>query len=376
MKNSGYHILIMEKNPDIKIRLESLLLKKQFLLVSISNHEEIFQYISKEHHEISPVDLLILDADEAESHTLLEKLKKQKILPLTVLISSSCDKSFLLRFLKLGIHDIFEKPLDVPELKRVIIGLMNEFEKEQFEKERRASLFLVEDQFHAMVHDLNNMLNLVIGNAQLALLSTVCNEPQKDFFSKIVSSTTQIHAMCQSYIMEKNNISRKMVIDLHHWFKKIVLFIREILPDNIQISYSFSEEIPRLELDPYRLQQAILNLCINAIQAMKEGGVLTLHTLLVKNCYGEDPSSDWLKIRIEDTGRGMTPEQSARLFKENFSSKKEGHGLGQRIVKKFIDEMSGRIEVESSPEKGTIIDLFLPCKELLASAPGGDVKKL
>ena len=292
MKNSEYHILIMEKNPDIKIRLESLLLKKQFLIVSISNHEEIFQYISKEHHEISPVDLLILDADETESHTLLEKLKKQKILPLTILISSSCDKSFLLRFLKLGIHDIFEKPLDVPELKRVISGLMNEFEKEHFEKERRASLFLVEDQLHAMVHDLNNMLNLVIGNAQLALLSTVCNEPQKDFFSKIVSSTTQIHAMCESYIREKNNISRKMVIDLHHWLRKTVRFIREILPDNIQISYSFSEEIPRLELDPYRLQQAILNLCINAIQAMKEGGVLKLHTLLIKNCYGEDPSSD------------------------------------------------------------------------------------
>ncbi len=376
MKNSGYHILIMEKNPEIKIRLESLLLKSQFLLVSISNHEKIFQYISKEHHEISPVDLLIMDADEAGSDTLLETLKKNKILPLTILTSSSCDKSFLLRFLKLGIHDIFEKPLDIPELKRVIIGLMNEFEKEQFEKERRASLFLVEDQLHSMVHDLNNMLNLVIGNAQLALLSTVCNEPQKDFFSKIVSSTTQIHAMCESYIREKNNISRKMVIDLHHWLRKTVRFIREILPDNIQISYSFSEEIPRLELDPYRLQQAILNLCINAIQAMKEGGILKLHTLLVRNCYGEDPSSDWLKIRIEDTGKGMTPEQSGKLFKESFSSKKEGHGLGQRIVKKFVDEMSGKIEVESSPEKGTIIDLFLPCRELLVTAPGGEAEKL
>ena len=376
MKNSGYHILILEKDPETQIRLESLLLNTQFQTVSLSNHEETFQYISKEHREITPVDLLILDADETESPTLLEKLKAYKILPLTILISTSCDKSFLLRFLKLGIHDVFEKPLNMTELKRVISGLIGEFEKEQFEKERRASLFLVEEQLHSMVHDLNNMLNLVIGNAQLAILSTVCNEPQKDFFLKIVSSTTQIHKMCESYIKEKNNINRKMLIDLHHWLKKTVRFIREILPDNIQISYSFSEEIPLLELDPYRLQQAILNLCINAIQAMKDGGVLKLHSILIKNCYGEDSSSDWIKIRIEDTGRGMTPEQTGRLFKETFSSRKEGHGLGQRIVKKFIDEISGRIEVESTPEKGTIIDLFLPCKELLVTTPGTEAKRL
>lgn len=369
MKHTGYHILILEKDPGIKARLESLAFTSLFFIVYLSDAKEAFQYISKEHREITPVDLLIMDADETETVSLLEKLKTHKILPLTILMSSCCDKAFLLRFMKLGVHDVFEKPVNVAELKTVINGLIGEFEKEHFEKERSASLFLVEEQLHSMVHDLNNMLNLVIGNAQLALLSLECNEPQKEFFSRIASSTSQIHEMCQSYIREKNSINRKIQIDLHQWLKKLIPFIREILPDNIQISYSFTEEIPRLEVDPYRFQQAVLNLCINAIQAMKEGGLLKLHTLLIKNHNREESAEDWIKIRIEDTGQGMTPDEVSKLFKENYSSKKEGHGMGQRIVKKFIDEMAGKIEVESAPEQGTRIDIFIPCKKRMFHIP-------
>lgn len=369
MKNNGYHILILEKDPGIKSKLEALHFNSCFFLISFSDEKSVFEYLLKENREVTPVDLMLIDADEPGTLLFLEKLKKQKILPLTILLSSNCDKPFLLRFIKLGIHDVFEKPLNAEELKKTINGLIGEFEKEQFEKERRASLFLVEEQLHSMVHDLNNMLNLVIGNAQLALLSTECNKPQKELFSKIVDATTQVHEMCQSYISEKNTFTRKILIDLHQWLKKIIHFISEILPENIQIAYSFTEQIPRLETDPYRLQRAILNLCINAIQAMKEGGVLKVHTLLIKNQDTAAASPDWIKIRIEDTGRGMTQEQVSRLFKETFTSKKEGHGLGQRIVKKFIDEMSGKIEVESFPDKGTRVDLLLPCREKVIISP-------
>ncbi len=106
-------------------------------------------------------------------------------------------------------------------------------------------------------------------------------------------------------------------------------------------------------IDPDRLSQCLLNLYINAIEAMGRGGRLTV--------VSEPVDAAWLRIRIEDTGGGIAAEDLDRIFNPYFTTKSQGTGLGLAIVHKIIESHGGRIQVDSTPRVGTRVTLLLPC---------------
>ncbi len=103
--------------------------------------------------------------------------------------------------------------------------------------------------------------------------------------------------------------------------------------------------------DASQLQQAFLNLFLNAMDAMPEGGELKVAT---------ETLDGWLQIRIEDTGCGMTREQLDHLFEPFYTTKETGTGLGLAITKRIIEDHKGRIKVESSVNQGTRFEILLP----------------
>lgn len=106
-------------------------------------------------------------------------------------------------------------------------------------------------------------------------------------------------------------------------------------------------------IDPDRLSQCLLNLYINAIEAMGRGGRLTV--------VSEPVDAAWLRIRIEDTGGGIAAEDLDRIFNPYFTTKSQGTGLGLAIVHKITESHGGRIQVDSTPRVGTRVTLLLPC---------------
>ncbi|MFC1820014.1 ATP-binding protein [Thermodesulfobacteriota bacterium] len=123
---------------------------------------------------------------------------------------------------------------------------------------------------------------------------------------------------------------------------------------NIEIEWSENRNLPRVLLDPDRFSQCLLNLYLNAIQAMDEGGVLSVKSLL---SFNED-----IKIEIADTGKGMNPDEIKKIFDPYFTTKSSGTGLGLAIVHKIIEAHQGRIDVKSTPGKGTVFSVFIPLK--------------
>jgi signal transduction histidine kinase len=101
------------------------------------------------------------------------------------------------------------------------------------------------------------------------------------------------------------------------------------------------------------MKQVMLNLLLNAIQAMAEGGQLTL-----KGQNSKD--GQWIHLSIEDSGMGISPEDIDKLFDPFFSTKERGIGLGLSITHRIIDQHHGKIEVENAPGKGTIFTVWLP----------------
>jgi signal transduction histidine kinase len=112
-----------------------------------------------------------------------------------------------------------------------------------------------------------------------------------------------------------------------------------------------AEALPKISADPDLLHRALQNLVLNAIDAMPEGGKLTIRTATL---------GDWIEISVSDTGSGLTPEECERLFTPYYTTKQHGTGLGLAIVQSVVSDHGGKISVESTKEKGTTFRIELP----------------
>ena len=109
-------------------------------------------------------------------------------------------------------------------------------------------------------------------------------------------------------------------------------------------------ELPKIQFDPGHLRQVILNIVKNGIEAMETGGTLTIAT---------GQQADGIFVKVLDTGRGIPPESLDKIFQPFFSSKPKGSGLGLAISQKIIEAHQGEISIESEPQKGTRVNIFL-----------------
>jgi len=131
------------------------------------------------------------------------------------------------------------------------------------------------------------------------------------------------------------------------------------LGGHIEVQMRFAPAVWPVEIDAGELELAIVNLCVNARDAMPAGGVITIS---VDNVNSQDAGEDWVRISVEDTGVGMTPDVQARAFEPFFTTKdvSKGSGLGLPQVYGFVQQSGGRVTIESAVGTGTTVNLFLP----------------
>jgi signal transduction histidine kinase len=142
-------------------------------------------------------------------------------------------------------------------------------------------------------------------------------------------------------------------VDVNALLDDVLLLTRHRLnQQNIVLTKQLAPDLPAVRADRHQMEQACLNLILNAVDAMPQGGTLTVGTAL-------HPSS-FIILTFQDTGAGMSAEQRAKLFEPFLTTKAKGTGLGLAIVKKTVEAHRGRIEVASQPGHGTTFRLFLP----------------
>ena len=128
----------------------------------------------------------------------------------------------------------------------------------------------------------------------------------------------------------------------------------EIDNRGVALEQQFCDELPSVPLDEVQVKQALVNLVKNAVQAMTNGGTLSVATLA-------DPDGVW--VHVADTGGGISQEKMNRIFQPYFTTKEKGTGLGLMIVQRIIREHGGRIELESNTGEGTMFRLWFPLTE-------------
>lgn len=220
-----------------------------------------------------------------------------------------------------------------------------------------------------IAHDFNNLLTVIKGYSQLSLIELKEDTPLKGNVEQIHRATDKAAELVRQLLaFSRRQILEMKVLDLNAILRNLHNLLRRLIGEDIELLTVLSNDLGRVRTDPGWIEQAIMNLVVNARDAMASGGKLTIETgnvdldeaytgshLIVKPGH-------YVMLSISDTGMGMTPEVMERLFEPFFSTKEKekGTGLGLSTVYGIVKQSGGDIWVYSEPGKGATFKIFLP----------------
>jgi two-component system NtrC family sensor kinase len=212
-----------------------------------------------------------------------------------------------------------------------------------------------------VAHELNNPLTGIVTYSHLILENTDCDDPNKKSLEKIVGQATR----CRDIIRGLLDFSRqrkpdKMLSNINTVMDQCLSFVEnQALFHNIELNKNFQEDLPMVVIDPSQIERVIMNMIINAAEAMEGDGVLTLTT-------HSRSGSGYVNLEFKDNGPGISEENIEKIFDPFFTTKDVGHGtgLGLAISYGVVKAHKGTITVESDVGKGTKFIVRLPVKTI------------
>ncbi|HKV26316.1 MAG TPA: ATP-binding protein [Candidatus Acidoferrum sp.] len=247
----------------------------------------------------------------------------------------------------------------------------NETERQQLEDQLRQSqkMDALGRLAGGVAHDFNNLLTVIKGHGDLLQDKLAPDNPLYGSSGQIIkaaeratSLTRQLLAFCRMQVLEPK------VVDLNALVSEMCKLVRRLVREDIAFAFHAGESLWRVKADPGQLEQVIINLTVNASDAMPEGGKLTIEA---RN-YSVDQKSgahrvpltpgDYVLLSVTDTGCGMDAATKSRIFEPFFTTKERGKGtgLGLATVYGVVKQSGGFILVESEPGKGAKFEVFLP----------------
>ncbi len=218
-----------------------------------------------------------------------------------------------------------------------------------------------------IAHDFNNLLAIINGYAEFCLQQGGSPDFVQKGLREIHRATRRASGLVNQILtFSRKNDPRISAVDLNTLVRELVALMSETFPRTVSFNLELCDHLPPLAADPNQLQQVVLNLCVNARDAMPGGGVITLSTRLDSGAPGQDgPPGPHACLHVSDTGCGMPPEIRARIFEPFFTTKsaQEGTGLGLAVVYGIVTGHRGTITVDSTPGAGSTFTVRLPLSE-------------
>ncbi len=217
-----------------------------------------------------------------------------------------------------------------------------------------------------IAHDFNNILNIIHGYTFLLRESCNASEPMEESLNTIDHTVQRGAALVQQLLTVAQKTSGKPeFIDINLLIEGLSKIITETFPKNIEMGVSLLADLPPILADKTQMEQVLLNLFVNARDAMPDGGHLTLKTDLVSGVAMlnlHEAATSYVCIQVQDTGIGMDQNTRSRIFEPFFTTKEKSQraGLGLSVVYGIIKNHNGFVEVESTPGAGTTFRVYLP----------------
>jgi PAS domain S-box-containing protein len=223
-----------------------------------------------------------------------------------------------------------------------------------------------------IAHDFNNLLVVINGYAQLILSEVRAEDPLWDRAQQILNAGNRAAALTRQLLaFSRKQVMRPRVINLDRMLTDLAKMLRRLIPENIQIKQNVTPELWNVRGDPDQIEQVVMNLVVNARDAMPKGGVLTIATSNVE--LGEQDVKGFFDLKpgryaslmVTDTGTGMTAETKRRIFEPFFTTKAvgDGTGLGLSMLHGIVKQHGGEVSFYSELGLGSTFKVYWPATD-------------
>ena len=213
-----------------------------------------------------------------------------------------------------------------------------------------------------IAHDFNNLLTAISGYSEF-LIEGQTDERQRRYAEEIKRAATRAAALTgQLLAFSRRQVLQPRVLDLNAVVGDMDMMLRRLIGEDVELVTMLDPALANVLADPTQIEQVIVNLAVNAREAMPHGGSVTIETANLETDAGQ-----FADLRLTDTGVGMSDEERRQLFDPFFTTKDGGTGLGLATVYGIVEQSGGTIEVESAPGLGSSFRILLPAAEAPAA---------
>ena len=231
-----------------------------------------------------------------------------------------------------------------------------------------------------IAHDFNNLLTVISGGLELGRAEIPPDHPAQSVLADVDAAAASAAGLTRQLLaFSRKQAIAPAILDMNEAVRRLEKVILRLLSEDIRLEIGYAQDLPPVCFDAGQIEQVILNLAVNARDAMPDGGRLAIRTANVhldeeySRLHVNAQPGDYALLEVSDTGAGMSEEVRARLFEPFFTTKAagKGTGLGLLVVYGAVRQSRGHIEVQSEPGKGTSFRIYLPAvtREAPAGAP-------
>ncbi len=224
----------------------------------------------------------------------------------------------------------------------------------------------------SIAHDFNNLLSVISANSEILLMKMNSEDPLRKAAEQIKQTSRQAAILTHQILtFSRKQVVQPRVIDLNEVVENVAKILLRLIGKDIEMHTILNPDLGKVKIDPVQIEQIIINLAVNARDAMAGGGKLTIGTNNVtvdKEMAGKHIDAQpglYVLLAVSDTGTGMDSETLKHIFEPFFTTKKKGKGtgLGLSTVYGIVKQNKGFIDVYSEPGKGSIFKIYLPRQE-------------
>lgn len=318
-------------------------------------------------------------------HALQTLRESQLDIPL-VIVSGTIEPEAAVAAMKAGASDYIMKD----DLTRLVPAIERELREARSRREKR----LAEDRFlqaqkiesigrlaGGIAHDFNNILTAILGYANLLAEAADKSRAWRDDVEEIRRAAERAAGLTRQLLaFSRRQALQLRVVDLNAEFTDLEKMLRRTLGEDIEWAVSLASGLKHVKADPGQIQQVVMNLVVNARDAMPHGGKLTVETEnvdLLEPRVETDfiiPPGAYVALTVGDTGAGITGEVRSHLFEPYFTTKEKGKGsgLGLAVIYGIVKQSGGYIAVNSVPGKGAAFKIYFPKAEGTAGAKAAE----
>jgi two-component system cell cycle sensor histidine kinase/response regulator CckA len=340
-------------------------------LVSIVNSDGTIRYASPSHERILGYPLEDLVGKNAVAFLHPEDVDRVQAAVRQNTGSSAVEYRFRHKDGSFRTLESFGRDLShLPGVGGVVVNSRDITERRRLEEQLRHSqrIEALGRLAGGVAHDFNNLLMVIAGHSQMLLDSMLPGDPARQDLEEVVKATQRATDLTRQLLaFSRRQTVKPSLLNLNLLLQHTQRMLQRVLGENIQLVTQLASGLLSVYADPGQLEQVILNLALNARDAMPRGGTLTLATSNV--ACGPPNSGPCVLLTISDTGPGIASDVLPHVFEPFFTTKEHGTGLGLSTSYGIVKQAGGEIEVDSQLGTGTSFRIFLPAAENAAEQP-------